>query len=547
MTRLNQYGAPVRGRDEGEIAPSRARSYGGNLYPTPRNSGDGDFYRPRPALYGTSASALGPYDLDELRLYSQLLFAQVGELGSGILQKASYAVGDSWLPQYRGTNEVWGKAAEEYLHQQWCPNCDIRGGVFDFATQLFLSSIAYDVHGDDAVLFVEDENGLPKLKHVEAASIGNGTQGEEVKGGHFDGAKICNGVIKDRAGTQIGLRILTGARNGSGSSDEPAYIDVGSGQCQLLFEPEFRAMERGVPKVARAILDWASIQDINWYLKLQVKMDSAQGILAYNETGSAVTGPNFMADRPTGGAEAATATTDGVITDVKVEKILPGQYQYLRANAGEKLEPYSSARPHQNVEAFVTRIQRSGLAAVGWCFDLLDPSAIGGASVRAIQDQARNSVLHRQKTLLRRAKRCVQYAVAMAMRRGLIPQNRDGDDFMRWGFSRPAQLTVDAGYDEQADRENMLLGTLPMASVCQKRGRWWVEVRQQRYKENVNLIEHAVSLVGAAKEKGAVLTLREALDMMQRDNPQQRQEFEDLSGSKGQGTGQGTESGKAGK
>jgi len=498
------------------VSRESASSGGSGLFRTPRNTGQSDFYRPRPWFWSVDKKDITSGDWPELVAYSRQIFAQIGDLSAAILQKNNYAVGNAWRPQFKGLNQAWGQEAEEWLHHVWLPNCDVRGGVFDFQTQLLLSGIAWDVDGDDAVIFTADEHGFPKLKFCDATDIGSAGQGE-VKGGVFDGARLCHGIILDRHNAMIGARLLTpspygGERNVGPDSE---YTDVPAYHLQMLFEPEWRSPSRGIPRLAKVILDWFDIEDIDDFLKRGVKMDASQGILVTNEAGRADDSRNYIVPQ-----EASAAA----VSDIAIEKRMGGEFWYLRANAGEKVEPYRSERPHPNTEAFVARIARRGFLAAGWFIELLNPSQIGGASVRLIQDQARHSIRARQRTQERRARRCIQYAVSVAMERGLISKNNDGGDFLRWAFEMPCQLTVDAGYDEQADRENLLMGTASFASITEKKGRWWEEVRSQRQKENEDLINRAIALVQHAAAQGQALTLREGLDMMQRDAAMQRME-----------------------
>jgi hypothetical protein len=500
--RLNGFEDPDR------LAP---KSYSRGLYQTPTNTGDGDFYRPRQWWSPDPADCLG-YEREELLGYSRRLFAQMGELGAAIVQKATYAVGDAWKPQYKGTNKKWGDEAEEWLHHAFLPNCDLRGSVFDLATQLFLSSIAYDVDGDDAVIFTDDgDTGFPKLKFVDSTMVGSGRSSAELKEGRYDGAKIKDGIICDRRGTMVGMRLI---------GDGDKHLDVSVAEGQFHFEPEWRSPYRGIPRIARVTLDWCSLQDIDHYLKLMVKQDSSLGVMVHNETGRADASRDFISARD--GTASATNPSD-----IRRETVMGGQFWYLKAGTSEKMEPFKSDRPSPNVEDFVRRIRRGGMVAIGWPFELLDPSAIGGASVRLIQDQARASVRARQKSILRRARRCVQYAIGTAMDRKFLSMNPDPDDFMLWDFERPAELTVDEGYSEQADRENLLLGSTTLSAVVQKKGRWWEDVRKQRTKENLDLVDRAAEIIAHAKTKHDItLTPREALDMMQRDGILQRQEPE---------------------
>ena len=485
------------------------KGYSTGLYATPRNSQQQDYYRPRP--YGVSdlGQAIDEFDWFEILEFSRQLFAQCGNLGSAIVQRNRYAVGSAWKPQYFGAHKEWGTEVAAWLREIWYPNANVRGGVFDFQTDLFVSGVAWDVDGDDVVAFGVREDQFPVLKFYGAHEIGNrGLKDNEVKNGSLDGAKVQNGIIVDRNKRFLGVKIL----GETVDQDEtiPAF------NCHLNFDPEWRHTNRGIGKPARTLLDSFDVDDIDVFLKRGVKLDSSIGLLHHTESGQAPTVGDIIGSRDDNPPATAVAQ------DVKVERRYGGEILYLKAGLEEKVEALKSERPHPNTEQFVLRIERRIMRALGWFYELLDPSKIGGASVRMIQDQARMSIEWQQKCMRRRALRCVQFAVGQAMKAGFIPENNDGGDWLKWGFTLPAQLTVDQGYDEQADRDNLDVGSTTLLDVCGKKGKWWEDNRQQRYTENLNLIDKAMELVKYAKGKGGDLTLREALDMMQKSGPNGR-------------------------
>lgn len=537
-----------RGQARPAPAPRKSPGFGkaaswNSLFNTPRTAGVSDSYRPRGFL--CEADYLEGLDWRELVDFSRQLFAQRPLIGRAITQKNTYSTGDAWKPHYKGRNQAWGQEASEWLINDWYQNCDVRGGVYDFVTNLFLSGMSWDIDGDDLMVLTEDEGaagafpygggrvGYPKIQHYIATDISSDGK-REVSGGQYDGARIENGVILDKNRAAIAYKIKPSAKGKLSATaatsrsydNEGTIIPASAGQ--LIYEPEFRNFCRGAPLISKAILDAFDSADIDHYLKSQVKLNASQGIKKKTVTGEP--DPNTDTVVP-----SANTTVDDYApsTDIKVEKINGLQICYLEAGAGEDIEEFRHSTPHANVEAFVRRLDHRCIGAVGWFHELLDPSMLRGACVRLIQDQARHSVWYRQTTQKKRAHRAVIYAVARAMATGRISPNYDGNDFMMWEFNLPAQLTVDAGYDEQADRENFKLGTSTMATLTEKKGKWWKDCRRQRLEENKDLLDRAKELIAHAAAMGEKLTFREALDLMQQFGPAQRQEISTVMDEEG--------------
>lgn len=487
----------------------KASCYG--LFATPRNTGQLDSYRPRP-FPGQNTDRISDYEWRELVTFSRQLFAQMPNVAAAISQKNVYAVGDAWKPHYKGENAKWGQEAEEWLYDEWYPSCDLRGGVFDFTTNLLLSGISWDVDGDDVMVLTENESaagagqwaterlGTPKLKFIPALSISSRNK-NEIKGGEYDGAKICNGIVLDRNDAAIGVNLM------AEKADDD--VIVSTRDCDFRFEPEFRSFYRGIPRMSKSILEAFDLQDIHQYLKRQVKLNSAQGLIKKTVSGEADPSTDVTIERPASGASDTSASPP---TDVRVEKLLGGEILYLQAGTNEEIKAFEHSTPHANVINFTERLDRWCIFSIQWFYELLNPSNLRGANVRLIQDQARTNIFFRQKYLKMRAKRAVRYALSRAMQNKRISKNYD--DWWKWTFNFPAQITVDAGYDQQADQINEKIGTDTLAAITEKKGRFWKDIRTQRKVEAINKMDAAKELVEYATSIGETITFREALDMI---------------------------------
>jgi hypothetical protein len=442
------------------------KAYGIGYYATPLSTAQSQYYRPRFYVSGKIEDMSTPFRWEYVSLSIQF-FCQLGNVASAIQQKATYAVGDAWRPHFTGSNRKWGEIAENWLLNQWYLTCDGRGEIFDFTTNLWIDSIALDVVGDSLMILYKTDDGYPQIKILPGVFITNNNE-KEIKQGLFKGKRLVNGCVLNDENRVIGYQLQ--------GIDEGFYYYVSTFDCQLLYEPVWHNQYRGVPKLATAILDWADLQDVDQYLKRALKLDSSIGLIKKTETG-----PNFTED--IFGQPISTPSS------VAMEYLSGGEIYYLNPRLGETLEPFTSNRPHPNQSDFIYRIERRAILALDWFPDLLDPSRIGGASTRLIQDQARAVIKRRQKTLRKRALRAVRYAIAVAIKNGLLPQN--DEDWYMWDFDMPALLTVDAGYDAEADLNALRLGLTTEAAINAKYGKNWIDTRNQRKVEIEKVISDA--------------------------------------------------------
>lgn len=449
-----------------------------------------------PPEYAGTKAAVTRWDWAESLSLSRKLFARVGEISGAIQQKAVYAIGDSWIPRFLGADQDWGRIAEDYL-EPWMEVANIRGEPFDFTTSLFVDSIAIDRDGDEAMLTVKDGRE-PRIQFVPAHAIGfRQATGQDINGygkvppikasgNRFAGYPCYNGVIFDKRGRVVGYGIL-----GETAEDDRIF---GVEACQLQYEPQWSDQGRGIPAAATGLLAWMDYEDIHHFLKRQVKMDSAQGLLHYNEEGAAEDSQDFIEGKDSG------ATNE----DVKIEVKEGNEILYFKAMGGGKLEPFKSDRPHPNVDNYTMRILRGCLQSMGWFYELYDPSQVGGASTRLIQDQARASIRRRQRTMRKRFIRAIVHALSVAMDNGDIPRN-DAPDWMRWEPTLPGKLTVDARYDDKTKMERIKMGAGTYSTLYGDEGNWWEDEIRQRIKEQ-KFIQKECEDAGVDIEKVQMLT-----------------------------------------
>jgi hypothetical protein len=249
-------------------------------------------------------------------------------------------------------------------------------------------------------------------------------------------------------------------------------------------EPEWQDSLRGISKIAKSATDWEHQGDINEFLLRSVKLASSIGLIHRGESGDGNdTGfaPGIVEDDPLAPGNSG----------VQVTPVQGGEIYFMKSSANESIESLKNENPTPNTEDFINRIQRRAMYSIGWPQEMIDASRVGGASVRLIQDLARRTVASRQAIIERRAKLIVSYAIAKAIKLGIIPPS---DEWFKWGFTKGAQITVDAGNENKSDLENLKIGTTTMAEICSKRGQDWYEVRSQSQREVQDLIGRARDL-----------------------------------------------------
>jgi hypothetical protein len=458
-------------------------------------------------------TALGWCDLLSVARY---IYGNCSGLKNAINKIAEIAIGNSFLPQYYGENKAFGKLAEALL-REWHKICDVRGGPFDFATnlQIWIKALLRD--GDIAVLFTETASGYPMIQTIPAHRIGGrlGSQRGIVTGGPYDGYTIINGVIVNVVGCAVALRIVD-ARGTSfvdvslvNTLDEDGNIEQ-TRDAFLLFDPDWADQARGISPLADGVNDWLDIRQVKDFLKQALRKEASFAVVEYTESGNADTGEDFTRTDKSGDDITAAA--------LYTEKTEGGLTKIYKANTGTKVEFPGSERPSDQSQKFWEKITRDAFQAIGWPAEFYDTGGKGGAAIRLIMELAGPTIYRAQYMAQIAAQKVDAWRIAKAIKRGELPFD---PEWWKIRHQTPEELTADKGYSAQIDREDYKLGFNSFKRIASRRGMDYTEIADEREAETTDLLERASRITEThnAAHPDQPITIDVALSMLRQTSP----------------------------
>jgi len=415
-------------------------------------------------------------DLDELftqndhratMSQSRVIFSNFGVPRGAIMQKADGVVGRAWEPEFKGKDTEFGDVAKEWL-QSWFSVCSVQGSLFDFRKLLHLDSIAVDRDGDVFVLLTETKAGYPQIQHIPAHRVGSrqsSVKDDILLVGRYRGNRICNGVIENRNGSPVAYCILGDDANSDRYVDAQDMVHIA--------DPQWHGQSRGIPALSHAIHELRKAKTSQeWELMAQM-MVSSHALIEYSDTGG------IDLDDPSVSLTGA-ATDDNRLA---VQTYSGGMVRHFKSNSGSKLESIDHSRPGDMWDKFQDRIIREALAGIPWPVELVwKAESVTGTTIRNIQARARASVEARQDVLRKPARRIVGWAVAKAMKLGLIPAS---EDWYKWDFTMPPKLSIDPRHDSKAQIDEYKVGAQNMTGILQEKGKTHSEHIRERCMEIV--------------------------------------------------------------
>lgn len=374
------------------------------------------------------------------------LFGNFAPVRGALLEQCTYSV-QPFIPQYVGKDLDWGVRAESWL-RDWHKIMDIQGRC-DFEEFLYLSLLSIKRDGDVGVMLTNTAGGYPAVQLIPAHRIASRNQN----------ANEHNGVISNQQGRAVSY-MIDGERK------------VSARDMALCFFPEWSDQGRGITPLSAVTGDLQDIKELREYELNAQKAASSIALVEHNEDGYADDSEAFIDQ----------TIDDGNLTTT-LETLEGGAIRYFRAGSGSKIEVLDRNRPGANAQDFENTILRSAFQALEWPFDLsLDPTKIGGAVVRLVTAKAQRTVEKNQRLVRKIAKRIDGYALAKAMKLGLLPQPKGGD-WYSWHYQGPRKISVDGGRDAAAGREDYKLGLTTLQELYADRGLHWEDEVEKRITE----------------------------------------------------------------
>ena len=421
------------------------------------------FRRPIRSLNQDTSQLIPTGSHQQLVTAGRWLFSNFAPVRGALLEQATYSV-QPFVPQYVGKDKAWGVDAEAWL-KDWHKVVDIQGRC-DFEEMLYLALISIKRDGDAGILLTETRGKYPAVQLIPSHRIGSKTSGA-ITSGAYKGKTIHNGVITNANGRAIGYELTNGRR-------------ISAGDLALCFFPEWSDQGRGLTPLAGVVADLQDVKELRQYELTAQKAQSSISLIEHNENGYADESESFIEQ-----------TIDGGTLDTTVETLEGGAIRYFRAGSGAKIETVESNRPSKNAQDFEATIMRAAFQALEWPYDFsLDPSKIGGAVVRLVAAKAQRTVEKNQRLVRKLARRIDGYGLAKAIKLGLLSMP-PGGDWYSWHYQGPRRLTVDAGRDASAAREDYKLGLTPLSELYAERGLHWEDELQKRIDEQRVLLDAA--------------------------------------------------------
>ena len=439
----------------------------------------------------------------QLMSSSRFLFANVPIVRGGMLEQANYSF--PLCAHYIGKDRKFRNRGEEMLWN-WKKRNNIRGGNFNQLTNSRIRMLGYKVDGDIGTAYVVDKDGWPAVQYIRAHRIANaGDDGEGIiKKGKYKGYRLINGCIQDDQGADVAYRVTFGP-------GKEEYQDISALNMRLTYRADYSDQGRGIAHLVASIESFADIKRLRKYEMRAQQMFASQGFIEKNPTGSADETADAITRPANGVSGAGTAT--GLITQTYEE----GMTRYYQSGTGSGLEAFRSDRPSADTQSWEDKIVTQALYGIEWdpnfALAIKEP---GGAWARTVLQKINRTI--KLNCCVEAEAQCREdiFALSMFIDMGLLEPPSDGD-ITSWEYLLGVPLiTADSGNDQNAKREAYKLGLMNFRDIAaDDYGGWWIDKRDQREVEVVDLLERNKRI----QELFPELTLQECINLFEQRTP----------------------------
>lgn len=409
------------------------------------------FSRKRPVIYGAHARDsrldLNEATRTELLKLARHMYRNVGLIKGAVDSIATYSIGPGLRPQYRGTDQEFGRLCEEYWRDMVAPSPEVTGRM-TWTDMLLALSRSIDVDGD--VFVVMTEKG--KLQIVEGHRVCEG-----------DDYGTADGVFLGKLGEPTAYLIQTGDMWRKLSADTVIH----------LMELERPDQIRGGSSLARALNHVRDLKMLGEFEKDALKLQGSIAAVITTDQGDELSGQGgFFGTVQAQDTGEPTIAREEITSSATIPRLSPG----------EKIEMIGPNRPHAGFEPFAKFLIRDVAMGLGLPVEFVyDPASVGGAGMRFIVAKAQRRFEQRQRLLIDRfCNRAWRYFIGGAIANGDLPAV---EDYAKVTWQTPKSLTVDAGREAQQAREDYKAGLSSLQDYFGELGQDWEEQVRQIAKE----------------------------------------------------------------
>lgn len=371
----------------------------------------------------------------------------------------NYAVGDGMMVNACGSESDDWNAKAQQIWDDWCMAPDLTGR-FDMTEVQDLVCQALDEDGEIFLIKVRDpRNNFPKVQIARAHRCWDGiTEVPE---------DCVDGVRQDPYGRPTFYRF---------ERDDGTMRDVPANAVIHVYAPEQSDASRYVPPTQHA---FNNLQDENELLAMEMnnRKEESRHRKIFKRGVAPVTTEQEEEDeaefgeRLRGGLEDEEATTEE-----DVQKKLGGDTLFI--NNDEDLKYVDSKNPSAESMAFLAWLHKESVGGVLPYEFSYDPTKVGGASVRLIVGKAGRAISKRQRIIVKRLlKALFTWRIAVAIDEGDLEAN---PTWYKCDVIRPPSVSVDAGRDRKADRDDLILGNRTFTEDFAEYGQKFKEQMKQR-------------------------------------------------------------------
>ena len=378
----------------------------------------------------------------------------------GLVERlVTYIVGNGLTPSPASADSDFNEAASASW-AGWCKYCDASSRA-SFATLQRAIVRAMIVDGEIFVSLVRSANNRPRVQLIEAHRVKR--------------------IYTDALGRPTGYVL-------PGKDDQHDGQTLAAEFVVHFFRPERAGQTRGIPLLASAINTAQDVHEILAYEKSAVKEASTRRGVVYRKGGEEQMPVVARQQR----SQSATAGKP----DSYYREMLGGETAVLDAANGEKYEEHVSQRPSASWQGFVDFLSNTVCFPTGLPPSVFLQMKVGGADTRRDLAAAQRVVSCWQQDIEAGLQLIFEYVIE-ADARTILPQ-----DWRAVSWQYPRAITVDAGRQSQADREDVRTGAMTLAEYC---GQYGMSAR-----------EHVAQLVAEMLAINPTLTEQQAREAIQR-------------------------------